>query len=333
MARKGKNSGKMIGEVAQVDTVAFEWFCKKLSNVQLQEVFNIGACTVSKMIKEYKFEVCKETQRSRRSENIKLNRTYYTGSESPLFSDKTGEKFITKQGYEVEIVNYISSGECEYEFTHDRDIKSKSAYSLISSGRVSYPYHKTVNGVGYLGVGIHKGSREEVENKKYGTWHSFIQRSYCPKLHKRNPSYKDVTVCKEWHNFQNFGEWFEENYNPETMQDWEFDKDILVKGSRVYSPETCAFVPREINLLFTKNKERRGDFPIGVFLSNGRFRASARVDGVTKYFGSYDTPEEAFLASKKGKEDYIKQKADEWKDLISPRVYQAMYNYQVEITD
>ena len=54
---------------------------------------------------------------------------------------------------------------------------------------------------------------------------------------------------------------------------------------------------------------------------------------MSTYFGSHDTPEEAFIAAKKGKEDYIKQKADEWKHLIDPRVYEAMYKYQVEITD
>ena len=117
------------------------------------------------------------------------------------------------------------------------------------------------------------------------------------------------------------------------MDGWDLDKDIILKGNRIYSPETCAFVPNELNLLFTKNKARRGDYPIGVFLDSGRFRAVVTMNKVQKYFGSHATPEEAFKASKEAKENYIKEKAEEWKPLIDHRVYNSMYNYQVEITD
>ena len=49
--------------------------------------------------------------------------------------------------------------------------------------------------------------------------------------------------------------------------------------------------------------------------------------------GYYKTPEEAFQSYKGVKEFHIKAVADKWKDLISEQVYQAMYNYKVEITD
>lgn len=50
-------------------------------------------------------------------------------------------------------------------------------------------------------------------------------------------------------------------------------------------------------------------------------------------YNAIKTPEEAFQVYKVAKETYIKEVADEWKDKINPKVYQAMYNYQVEITD
>ena len=51
------------------------------------------------------------------------------------------------------------------------------------------------------------------------------------------------------------------------------------------------------------------------------------------YLGTYNTIEEAFLAYKIFKENYIKQVADEYKDLIPQRLYEAMYKYEVEIND
>ena len=79
-------------------------------------------------------------------------------------------------------------------------------------------------------------------------------RCYNKKDLEKNPTYKNTTVCIEWCNFQNFAQWFEKNY----IDDWALDKDILVKGNKVYSPETCCFVPREINEVFknsTSNKD------------------------------------------------------------------------------
>lgn len=52
-----------------------------------------------------------------------------------------------------------------------------------------------------------------------------------------------------------------------------------------------------------------------------------------KTFSRYKTKEEAFLVYKQAKEKYIKQVADEYKDKIPKRLYDAMYKYEVEITD
>ena len=46
-----------------------------------------------------------------------------------------------------------------------------------------------------------------------------------------------------------------------------------------------------------------------------------------------DLSEEAFKSYKTFKEKYIKQVADEYKDKIPKKLYDAMYRYEVEITD
>jgi hypothetical protein len=114
------------------------------------------------------------------------------------------------------------------------------------------------------------------------------------------------------------------------------DKDILYKGNKVYSPETCVFVPERINILFVKSDKIRGEYPIGVTWRKDRGRFSSRccdAHGTYKPLGCYDTVEGAFNAYKTFKEKVIKQVADEYKHLIPNKLYQAMYNYQVEIND
>jgi len=111
------------------------------------------------------------------------------------------------------------------------------------------------------------------------------------------------------------------------------DKDILVKGNKIYSPETCAFVPTVINNLFTSRVSKRGKYPIGVSVSGSRYRVTMTKDNKQYFFGAYGTPEEGFQAYKNAKETYIKEVAELWKDKIGMRVYEALINYTVEITD
>ena len=118
------------------------------------------------------------------------------------------------------------------------------------------------------------------------------------------------------------------------MQGWELDKDILIKGNKVYSPETCCFVPQEINCLFTNCKSVRGKYPIGVTKTvNGKYKARINKNGDRIDLGLFDTPEEAFQVYKIAKELHIKEVADKWRGQITEPCYEAMYAYEVEITD
>lgn len=119
------------------------------------------------------------------------------------------------------------------------------------------------------------------------------------------------------------------------------DKDILYKGNKVYSPKNCVFVPEKINILFIKSNKSRGGYPIGVSYhkQNRKFVAKCSIYDFKEnkqkliYLGCYDTPEKAFKAYKQFKEKHIKKVADYYKDKIPNKLYQAMYDYEVEITD
>ena len=247
-----------------------------------------------------------------------------------------GTTIISKQGYEVRLNKYNDASNCELEFLNVKfPYKINIEIRSFKNKTVRYPYHPSKYGVGYIGIGKFIGGSYSKENIIYDYWDGILRRCYSERIKKLRNSYSDCLVDEYWHNLQNFGEWFEKNYNPKYMKSWCLDKDILVKGNRTYSPETCCFVPNEINVIFTNGYIRRGEYPKGVSYKPkiNKYIAQYQKDGVVTHIGTFKTVDEAFQAHKEVKEKYIKEKADKWKDQIDPRVYGAMYNYQVEITD
>ena len=164
-----------------------------------------------------------------------------------------------------------------------------------------------------------------------------LKRCYDPYYINREPTYIDVYVCDEWHNFQNFGKWFEENYYEIPNERIELDKDILFKGNKIYSPKTCIFVPQRINQLFIKQQGKRGGLPIGVNHHKRDEILMVRCYTLEKreYLGSFplNRPFQAFTCYKNFKEKYIKQIADEYKEFIPKKLYETLYRYEVEIND
>lgn len=135
---------------------------------------------------------------------------------------------------------------------------------------------------------------------------------------------------EEWKLFSEFRKWFDNHY----IEGWSLDKDILVKGNKVYGPKTCCFVPNEINTFFTKRQNDRGKFVIGVVNKrNNKYISSISINGHIKHLGCFETEEEAFDAYKEAKEGQAKKLADKYKTQLDPRVYEALYNYNVAITD
>lgn len=187
------------------------------------------------------------------------------------------------------------------------------------------------HGVGYLGVGEHKAKVAGKMTKKYNTWHNMLRRCYSEKYHSLKPTYKDCLVDERWYNFQTFAKWYEENY----VEGYTLDKDILIKGNKVYSPETCCFVPIEINTLFVKGGKIRGLYPIGVRVIGDKFQSRLSISGKHTHLGTFSTPEEAFESYKVAKEHQIKKLAIEYYSLgkIPLKLYKTMYNYKVEIND
>jgi hypothetical protein len=181
-----------------------------------------------------------------------------------------------------------------------------------------------------FGVGIFGEPGYTRKHKSYMVWYNMLARCYSEKEQKRcAATYFDCLVVNEWHNFQTFSEWYYKNY----VDGWHLDKDILIKGNKIYGPDTCCFVPKEINNLFTSGKKIRGEFPVGINKRDGKFCVNISKFAKRYYLGTFHTIDIAFGIYKQSKEIYIKQVADIWKDKLPPKTHEALYNYQVEITD
>ena len=168
---------------------------------------------------------------------------------------------------------------------------------------------------------------------QYKLWQNMLYRAYCPNHKFRFPTYAGVTVCNEWLYFGNFLEWInrEVGYGGH-KKGFALDKDLLIKGNKVYCPEACSFVPDAINLLLGSSAAIRGDFPIGVSLCkrDGRFKANIKCWGKMRFLGRHDTPEAAFAAYKIAKEAHVKIVATQHRDSVKPAVYEALMNWKVE---
>ncbi len=245
---------------------------------------------------------------------------------------KPGDIFKTKNCGDVVVIAVRASDDVEVEFS---DGYRKITYvNSLRDGAVQNPNTPTVYGVGFIAENEFSHNPDRTITREYSLWSGMMTRCYNPKYHEKKPTYKDVTVCDEWLHFTNFKTWLHSQHEF-YKEGWQIDKDILKKNNKVYCPSLCVFVPPEVNSQLTKANSRRGDYPIGVSWDKNKntFMACYRAEGKTRHIGYFSTPEKAFYAYKEAKEKHLKVIADKYASEMDSRVVEALYNYQVEITD
>lgn len=250
------------------------------------------------------------------------------------FIDRTGEMHYNNYGSKMIIVEYNGANDIVVEF--EFGYKVHTTYQNFKKGNVKSAYDKSVFNFGYIGEGNYKPSINKKDTHFYSLWVQMLRRCFDKKLQEKQPTYKDCTVTEEWHNFQNFAQWYHDNYYEIEGRQMQLDKDILIKGNKKYSPETCVFVPQNINALFVKADMRRGKLPIGVSYCkhNMKYKSECHDGTGTKiYLGYSQTPIDAFEVYKSYKELVIKDVANDYLGKIPMKLYRAMIAYDVEIDD
>ena len=248
-----------------------------------------------------------------------------------------GETTYNKVGSKMIIINYYSCRDMEVYFEDYNWIYYHARYDTFKNGQLKCPYEPRAFDIGFLGEG--KYTKKE-HGFYYAKWHGIIQRVKSEKYHDDKPTYIDVEIG-DMKNFQIFCEWMDENYYTIPNETMCIDKDILFKNNKLYDTSKCCIVPNNINTLFTKNDSIRGECPIGVSYSKakGKFIATCshydfnKHKKGNKHLGYFNNEIDAFELYKTFKENEIKYRADYYKDYLPQNVYEALYNYEVEIND
>ena len=205
----------------------------------------------------------------------------------------------------------------------------------LISGKLRNPYSPSVFGKGYVGEGKYVSSNRATRKKtpEYQAWKDMLRRCYSTGSSANNSAYVNVQVCDEWLNYQVFSKWFCSNkfYG----KGYHLDKDLLIPGSKVYSPKTCCMLPPNINrMLITKKVTDGKEEPQGIHKTpSGKYTVtvSGRIEG--NVVGTYDSLKEAILHYNAAKEKRVRATAEEYKGQIDPWVRTALLNWKVQSLD
>ena len=234
---------------------------------------------------------------------------------------------------DFKILKYNDAKDVEIQFLNT-GFETSAELGNIRNGNVKDPYIPSVCGVGIVGT-KYPITVNGVQTKEYVLWQSALVRCYSDTYQKKYPTYEGCEVSENFLHYEYFYEWSHKQVGFGN-DGWHLDKDLLIKGNKVYSESTCVFIPREINSLLIKCTASRGEHPIGVCWNKTKKSFVAHVSknkGKLEYLGLFKTEIEAYNAYKQAKESFIKEQANKWKSQIDPRAYNALMNYTVEITD
>lgn len=297
-----------------------QWYKDKLGN-DVQIVHMEGTHKVTFQWKDGYKRVCSSTVISlntlmREEDSRRLN---------PHF--KVGDTGKLKDGTAWEIIDYVKASNIKIRVITDPPWETTVQGGNLLTGSIKNRGKPSLFGIGILGeVDVN------CDEMSYKSWAGMLKRVYHPHTDQMAITYGGCSVAEEWFRFENYLKWF----NHQTVQPkWHLDKDLLVPGNKIYSPETCVFVPRAINTFLTNRHNHRGPWPVGVTYHErlNKWQASCNVHGKSEYLGVFTSPDEAFATYKVRKEQVAKELAEMWKDLIDIRAYNALMSFTVDITD
>ena len=249
------------------------------------------------------------------------------------YKDCVGKVCKSKSSGDFKILKYNGSKNVEIQFINT-GYETSATLGNIRNGKVEDRYLPSVRGVGVIGD-KYPITINSVQTKEYVLWKHMLQRCYSDDFKKERPTYEGCQVSENFKSYEYFYEWCHEQVGFGN-EGFHLDKDLLVKGNKVYSENTCVFIPQEVNTLLVKSTALRGKHLIGVSWNkkDKAFVAKARKNkGKSEHLGIFKTEIEAFNAYKQAKEAFVKEQADKWKGKIDERAYNALMNYEVEITD
>ena len=234
-------------------------------------------------------------------------------------------------GCQFEVIELLPDAKCRIKFLDTFGYEKIVLRNDAKKG-IRNPYRRNTAGIGYIGEGHYSPSNSR---QLFTIWHNMLTRCYDEESLKKNITYGGCSVDERWHCFQDFASWCEAQPEFVRNKDWHLDKDIIERGNKIYSPDKCSFVPRDINNLFTLRGNERGDYPLGVHRESksGKYIAQINRDGRRICLGRFPTPEAAFVIYKEAKESVVKEIAEKYKAELKVEIYTSLINWKVEVID
>ena len=188
---------------------------------------------------------------------------------------------------------------------------------------------KLVFGVGVYERGEFLARSGGSITKEYTLWRGMLERCYSESRAPKIPTYFGCGASENFKVFQFFARWCQSQIG--FKEGYHLDKDILFIGNKLYSEDTCVFVPRAVNNLLSSRRSNSGDFPRGASFNKQKkkFQALINRDGKVCFVGWFRSADDAHNAYKKEKEVYVKEVANRYKDSIDPRAYASLIQWEV----
>lgn len=234
---------------------------------------------------------------------------------------EAGSLHKTNSSGVIKVIECINSYEIRVVFIDTGNEVIASAGN-IRKGSVKDRMRPSVYGVGFIGDGNFRAAKNGNRCEEYVAWSNMMTRCYSDSYQAKIPAYKGCTVCKEWHNYQNFAEWASIRKSL-SGSGWQVDKDLLVPGNKEYSPDSCVIIPQWLNTFLASRDACRGEFPVGVSKRKGKddFESYCNFDGKRIHLGVFSNPEAAHSAWMEKKLSIALSKKNEM-DAIDERIYQ-----------
>lgn len=236
---------------------------------------------------------------------------------------KIGNIYNLTSGRPAEVIQLLPKGRCRIKIIGTEYEQECLRFKLSQNG-VRDNFFPVVCGVGFIGEGPYKAFINNRSTKAYTNWTHMLERCY-DSLKVNSPTYQDVDVCQEWHNFQNFADWFYKQIGHDKPK-WHIEKDIYFFHTSIatYSPESCFFVPQQLNNQFLLREADRGCLPLGVREEKGKFYARVQFKNFRSHSPRYSDIQDAIDWYFEQKSLVIGELADEFKDELDPRCYELL---------
>lgn len=195
---------------------------------------------------------------------------------------------------------------------------------LVCGRGINDAGHSVVTVVEYPKINGNRVQKQVWRCPYYNKWSGMLSRCYSVKRFNLRQDYEGCGVSEDWLLFSSFIKWVDSQPN-RNWQNCELDKDLLFKGNKLYSQESCVFITKDVNIFLSTRRASRGKYMIGVswHKENKMFRSTCNnpFNKKSEHVGYFESELEAHKAWQSKKHEYAHQLADLQDD---PRVADAL---------